>query len=330
MSDGAHSAEAYWVVQPGRGELRPEPVAARPAAGRSIVVATAGAISPGTERLVGLGRVPRSEQSAMACRYMAGDFSLPVKYGYCVVGDAVAGALAGRRVFVMHPHQSVLEIDDRDAWPLPAELEPRRAVLIPNLETALNAVWDAAPGADEQALVVGGGAVGLLVAYAWWRETGRRAAVVETDAARAERAAALPFVASVCGPEGIERGGVPLAFHASGTGAGLQCALDAVGFEGRVIELSWYGTEPVTLRLGGTFHSQRKRLIASQVGSIAAPRRATHGFADRLRAVVALLDDAALDVLLGAAVAFADLPAAMQDVYAGGCRGPIPVVEYTR
>lgn len=44
-----------------------------------------------------------------------------------------------------------------------------------------------------------------------------------------------------------------IAFHTSATQEGLQMAIDCVGMEGRVVEMSWYGARPVTLHLGGDF-----------------------------------------------------------------------------
>ena len=94
------SVRAYWVSRPGEGELREEPVSAAPAPGRSLVQAAFSGVSAGTERLVGLGLVPESCAAPMSCRYMAGDFRLPIKYGYDLVGTGVAGALELRS----HPH----------------------------------------------------------------------------------------------------------------------------------------------------------------------------------------------------------------------------------
>ena len=48
---------------------------------------------------------------------------------------------------------------------VPEGLEASRAVLAANMETALNAVWDAAPGPGDRIVVVGAGVVGCLVAY---------------------------------------------------------------------------------------------------------------------------------------------------------------------
>jgi threonine dehydrogenase-like Zn-dependent dehydrogenase len=316
------------VSSAGSGELRPAVATAPGDDGESRVRALFSGVSPGTERLVGLGRVPRSAASSMACRYMEGGFELPIKYGYCLVAEGVDGALAGRRVFVMHPHQDLAVVRDEHATPLPAELPPARAALIPNLETALNAVWDAELGDEERCLVVGGGAVGLLVAYVLWRSRGAPVSLVDTSPERLASAGALPWIGDTMLPGDVPDGARTVAFHATGDPAGLQTALDAVGFEGRVVDLSWYGERAVTLDLGTSFHQQRKRILASQVATIAPARRATHDHAARLREVLALLDDAALDALLGAPVPFSDMPALMAELYAGRATAPLPLVAY--
>jgi len=332
------NARAYWVARPDHGEIREIEIRPCPADHSRLATVFTG-VSVGTERLVGRGEVPADCTAPMACRYMDGDLRLPVKYGYSLVGQAIEGKLAGKHVFVMHPHQDRVVVADEDATVLPASVPPRRGVLIPNLETALNAVWDAAPlgragwtpGAPS--LVVGGGAVGLLVAYVLARRGGSPVPLVEVDEDRARLAEELPWVASVVEPGDVARR-VPeerqVAFHASGSGRGLQCALDAVGFEGRVIELSWYGTRPVQLDLGADFHYRRKTIEASQVSSIAPSHRDTHDHRSRLDEVVRLLDDPALDLLLGDPVPFADMPAWMDALYRGAQVAPLPLIDYSQ
>jgi threonine dehydrogenase-like Zn-dependent dehydrogenase len=286
-------------------------------------------VSPGTERLVGLGRVPSAAAESMDCRYMAGDFALPVKYGYCLVAEGLEGGLEGQRLFVMHPHQELAVVRDEHAVPLPDSVPSRRAVLIPNLETALNAIWDAELGeATEPCLVVGGGVVGLLVAYVLRRTHDRPLAIVEPHAGRRERATSLPWIDEALTPEDVARGEAAVAFHASGDPRGLQTALDAVGFEGRVVDLSWYGDRAVTLDLGTAFHRQRKRILASQVSSVAPSHRASHGHAGRMREVISLLDDPALEALLGAPVPFSQMPAYMAELYRDHVEEPLPLISY--
>ena len=317
---------SYWVARPQFGELRESELVERTPNQSRLVTEYTG-VSVGTERLVGGGRVPASCMTPMACRYMEGDLRLPVKYGYSLVGRGVEGSLAGETVFVMHPHQDHVVVADEHATVLPPSLPARRGVLIPNLETALNATWDARLEPGTAALVVGGGAVGLLVAYVLSRTTGAPVALVEVDEARARLAERLPWIERVHDATD-ELPEVDVAFHTSGNGRGLQCALDAVGFEGRVLELSWYGTDHVTLELGTEFHYQRKTIQASQVSTIAPSHRETHDYTARLGEVVGLLDEPALDLLLGPPVEFSDMPLWMGDLYRGAPVAPLPLIAY--
>ena len=84
----------------------------------------------------------------MRAPFMGGSFPFPVKYGYSTVGRVEDGPadLLGRIVFVLHPHQSLFNVPSSAVVALPDGVPPTRAVLAANMETALNAVWDAAPG----------------------------------------------------------------------------------------------------------------------------------------------------------------------------------------
>jgi threonine dehydrogenase-like Zn-dependent dehydrogenase len=112
------------------------------------------------------------------------------------------------------------------------------------------------------------------------------------------------------------RGSADVVLHASGTEAGLGVALRLAGFEATVIELSWYGDRPVRVPLGEAFHSQRLTLKSSQVGAIAAPRRARRTLSQRLQLALSLLTDAGLDALINSEGRFADLPDRMQQLSA--------------
>jgi len=321
-------SKAYWVSSPGVGELKDESVSAQPATGQSLIRAEWSAVSSGTERLVGLGLVSPACNEPMACRYMAGSFALPLKYGYCLIGQGLEGELAGRSIFVMHPHQSLALVRDEDATVLPSDLFTRRAALIPNLETALNAVWDAELSAGETCTVFGAGSVGLLVAYVLWKTTGTAPRLADVDEERRAFAGTLPWGGGACAPLELEAGTANVAFHTTGNPLGLQLSLNHLGFEGRVIELSWYGDKAVSLELGTHFHFGRKRIIASQVGTIAVNQRAVHDYKSRIREVLALLDEPALDRLLGDPVPFARMPEFMDSLYRGDSKTPLPLIRY--
>jgi hypothetical protein len=318
-------AQSLWYVAAGRAELRAEDLAA-PGPDEVLVHAIYGAISRGTERLVFAGRVPESEFARMRAPMMGGNFPFPVKYGYACVGRVEAGppALNGRIVFALHPHQSAFIAPAAAVVPVPDAVPPPRAVLAANMETALNAVWDGAPGAADRIAVVGGGVVGLLVARLCGRLPGAAVTVVDIEPARADLARALGvrFATPEAAPKDCD-----LVVHASASAAGLKTALACAGEEATVLELSWYGAGDVCAPLGQAFHSQRLKLIASQVGKIAPSHRPRWTFARRLEAALALLDDPALDALLAPAVAFGDLPARLPDIFSSP-DARCPVIRY--
>jgi hypothetical protein len=310
----------YWVQAPGRGDLRPTelgPVGA----GQVRLAARCTGISSGTERLVGTGRVPASAASTMAVPGMQGSFALPILYGYSFVGTVLDGAERGRRVFTMHPHTDHAVVAASSCVPLFEAIPDARATLLPNLETAVNAVWDAELVGGEPVAVFGGGAVGLLVAFVLAGSHHGDVVLVESDPARASFAARLPWVRAVVPTAAQLPQRCAVAFHATGSGEGLQAAIDACAFEGRIVELSWYGDRPVALRLGEAFHWNRLRLVGSQVGTVAKLHRAA-GRAGRTSSVLALLCDERLDAMLLPATPFA----ACVDLFASLYRGEaVPV-----
>jgi threonine dehydrogenase-like Zn-dependent dehydrogenase len=274
-------------------------------------------VSRGTEALVAAGRVPETEYERMRAPHMAGAFPFPVKYGYATVGIVEAGPaeLQGRKVFSLHPHQSRFNVSAGAVVALPENVPPQRAVLAANMETALNAVWDAAPGPADRIAVVGAGVVGALTAYLCGRLPGAAVTLVDINPARAELAECLGV--RFAAPEGAP-GDCDVVFHASGSGAGLATALRLAGDEATVVEMSWYGTGEVPVALGGAFHSRRLRLVSSQVGRVAPSHRTRWSHGRRLAAAVALLADPRLDALLAPPIAFADLPARLPDIHAPG------------
>ena len=323
---GGESIQALWYMAAGRAELRPESVG-EPAPGGVRVRALFGAISRGTERLVFRGAVPASQYDRMRAPHMAGAFPFPVKYGYATVGRVEAGppALTGRLVFALHPHQSVFTLAAEEVAVLPEQVPPARAVLAANMETALNAVWDAAPAPADRIAVVGGGVMGLLVARLCSRMPGTEVTVIDVESARAALAQALGarFAEPAAAPEGCD-----LVFHASATAAGLATALRIAGHEATVTELSWYGAGEVAAPLGEAFHSRRLRLVSSQVGEVAPSHRPRWSRGQRLAAALELLADPALDHVLAPATPFAELPARLADLL-GGADARCPLIRYS-
>jgi hypothetical protein len=307
-------AQALWYIAPGRAEIREERLPPL-ADGKVRVRAQHGAFSRGTESLILAGRVPESEFERMRAPFMAGAFPFPVKYGYATVGRVEAGPteLLGRSVFALHPHQTLFDVPADAAVPLPAEIPSARAVLSANMETALNALWDAEPVPPGRVAVVGGGVLGTLVALLCARIEGTQVTLVDINPARKELAG--KFGVGFALPDAAPKD-CALVVHTSATARGLATALSLAAFEATVLELSWYGDAQVPVPLGGSFHSQRLRLISSQVGHVAPSHRATWTHRRRLEAAIALTADARLDALLAPAVMFRDLPARLPDILA--------------
>ncbi len=317
MRDATLTAQACWVVAPGHAELRDEPV---PSGGPDTVLVRTlhSAISRGTESRVFRGEVPSSEYARMRAPFQSGDFPAPVKYGYSNVGLVEQGPreLLGRPVFCLFPHQSLYRVPVQAVHLLPEGVPAARAVLAANMETAVNALWDAGPRIGDRIAVVGGGVLGLLVAYLASRIPGSTVQLVDTQAARQTVANALG--AQFALPDDASED-VDLVVHASGQSAGLATALRLAGMEATVLELSWYGDRPVTLALGEAFHTRRLMLKSSQVGQVANVQRARWDHRRRLVLALSLLADSRLDMLVNASVAFAQLPSELSRL---ACTGP--------
>jgi threonine dehydrogenase-like Zn-dependent dehydrogenase len=190
-------------------------------------------------------------------------------------------------------------------------LPPERAVLAANMETALNALWDAKPGPADRIAVVGAGVLGLLVARLCAQVPGTAVTLVDINRERAAIAAKLGagFAVPEKAPADCD-----IVFHTSASAAGLATALRLAGDEATVLELSWYGAEDVKVPLGDVFHSRRLKLISSQVGKIAPSHRPRWDYRRRLTAAVDLLNDRALDALIAQPIDFTDLPAKLPHI----------------
>lgn len=323
---GVIAARALWLAAPRVAEFRHE-IVPPPEAGEIRVRTIASALSQGTELLVYRGQVP--PDLPLDLPTLAGSFAFPIKYGYAAVGRivdigaAVTDFTPGDVVFVHHPHQSAFVVPAHPpAGPgpvrLPAGLDPPLGLFIANLETAINVLLDTPLRLGETALVFGQGTVGLLIAQLLRRAGAGR--VIAIDPLARRRALALRLgVDEALAPADDLRArlraltggrGADVAIEASGAGAALQAALEAVATEGTVVAVSWYGTKPVTLTLGGHFHRGRVRLRSSQVGRLDPALAPRWDHARRLALALALLSQLRLADLISHRVPFGDAPAA--------------------
>ncbi|HEX3691159.1 MAG TPA: zinc-binding alcohol dehydrogenase [Solirubrobacteraceae bacterium] len=323
MRPTVQAAHAFWLREPGAGEIRPVALP-EPSAGDVVVRTLRSAVSRGTETLVYRGGVPPSQYEAMRAPFQEGDFPGPVKYGYLNVGAVEHGPaeLRGRTVFCLYPHQTAYVVPATAVTLVPEDVPAARAVLAGTVETAVNALWDAAPLVGDRVTVVGAGMVGCCVARLVRRFPGVQVTLVDVDASRADVAAALEvdFALPADAADGRD-----LVLHTSATSEGLQRSLDLLAPEGTVLDLSWYGDGEVRLSLGGAFHSGRLGIRASQVGAVSPARSGRRTTADRMALALELLRDPAFDALVTGQSRFSELP----DVMARLAAGTLPALCHT-
>lgn len=310
------TATAFWVINPAEGEMRRESLA-EPTKDEVYVRTLFSGISRGTESLVFNGRVPESEFSRMRAPFQSGDFPAPVKYGYCSVGCVEEGpdALLNKTVFCLFPHQDHYIVPASAVLEVPANVPAKRAVLAANMETAINGVWDAEPMLGERICVMGAGVVGALVAYLCAQIPGVDVHLIDINPERRHLAERLgvAFATPEQAPHDQD-----CVIHASGQSAGLRQALELVGSEGRIVEMSWFGEGDVSIPLGGAFHSQRLTLKASQVGQLPPKLRPRWDYQRRLRLALSLLVDERLDALISGESDFTQLPILANTLFGRG------------
>ena len=218
------------------------------------------------------------------------DLNYPLAYGYaCVgivreIGKGVDKDWRDRLVFGFQPHTSHFIAQTSDIIPAPGSLSAEACSFLPNMETAVNLIQDAAPLLGERVLVLGQGVVGLIVASLLkefpletlttsdYYELRRRASleigvndsftpedISSLDKSKKSSPAHKPAYAQ----------NYDLTFELSGSPNALNDAITMTGFNGRIVIGSWYGEKKAPIDLGGAFHRSRIHLISSQVSTIA-------------------------------------------------------------
>lgn len=320
-SSSGDRVRALWYTAPGESELRvetPKPDGQGGSRARTLWTA----LSRGTERLVFQGDVPGEVAERMRAPAQLGSFPFPVSYGYCAVGLLDD---TGETVFSLQPHRDAFVTAPEARWTVPEGVPARRAILAANMETALNAIWDAGAGPGDRIAVVGAGAVGLLVAYLATRLPGAEVTAIDQDPSRGDVARALGVDFSLATDA---EPGHDVVFHTSASQRGLSLALSLAGQEASVVEMSWYGKREVNAPLGLDFHARRLRLVSSQVGEVAASHRPRWSRRRRLAKALDLLRDGRLDALITEEVAFDDLPGEMPRLLAPHAPGLVTAIRY--
>jgi len=294
--------ESLWFVEKHHAQLRSETLP-NLENGDCRIQAICSSVSPGTERLVLCGGIPRELHQQMRCPHMGGSFDFPVKYGYSLVGKVTEGpsTLVGKVVHVLHPHQEICQVAAQDVFTVPPGVTSSRASLASNMETAVTAIWDGSVEVGDRVLVVGFGIIGSLVARVASLIAGVDVDVYEVCEQKKALARAMGF-------EVVEElQTYDVAFHCSASQSGLQTAIESVGFEGTIVELSWYGVRNISINLGTTFHSMRKQIICSQVSNIPSRKKNRWDYQRRKQIVFALLKNAIFDSHITHEVSFKDL-----------------------
>ncbi len=263
----------------------PESVAVRecsvpsPDADELLVDTDCSAISPGTELLLYRDEIPDQLTADTAISSIEGDLSFPIKYGYAAVGNvvetgsAVDPELQGSRVFAFHPHQSRFTAPVSDVVPVPEGMDSHRAVVLPTMETAVNLLLDGSPRIGERVTVFGAGPIGLCTTRLLAEFPLESLRVVEPIEKRRELARTFGADEALRPEELTSDAGDDLVYELSGDPAALDRALDVVGYDGRIIVGSWYGSKQSSLSLGEQFHRDRIEIESSQVSTISPALR---------------------------------------------------------
>jgi len=288
---------ALWFVGPRAVELRDEPLRA-PGPRDVVVRGLASGVSQGTEMLLYKGEGPEVFDPSLDGVAKA---TYPRRYGYAWVGEVVArGSEArlgeGTRVFALAPHGDAHVLDGDAVRALPEDFSATRAVLAANLETAVTCAWDANPSLGDDAVVLGGGVVGILTAWLLAR-AGATVTLIEPSEKRRAAARALARSAMI-ESDAVPDGTADLVVEATGNPHMLDAAVAWTRPEGRIVVASFYGKRRAPIDLGDAFHRRRLELRASQVSSIPPRLRERWTPARRWMFVLSLLHERALDALI--------------------------------
>jgi 2-desacetyl-2-hydroxyethyl bacteriochlorophyllide A dehydrogenase len=316
-------ARSLWFVGPRRVEIR-ESVVRPPGEGEVQVRALCSAISHGTEMLVYRGEAPSNLSLDPVIPTLDGSFDLPVKYGYSSAGLVVATGPGVKRlgegdvVFAFNPHESCYTLPESFTVKLPPELDPTRGVFFASVETAINAMLDAAPLIGERIAIIGQGAIGLLMT-----QLARRAGaslIVTSDLFEKRRALSLalgadfafdPANASLAARihELTGGAGADVVIEASGRPETMDEAIRAAALEGRVVVVSWYGNRRAPVALGDAFHRKRLTIKGSQVSNVASGLAPRWSIERRRELAVSYLDELRLNELITHALPFSEAAA---------------------
>jgi len=286
--------KTVYFTAPQQVELREESLPAL-SADDVLVETICSSISAGTEMLVYRGQFPKLDD---VHDNLSSNLKYPLAYGYaCVgvvrdIGNQVDKNWRDKLVFGFQPHTTHFITRTESLIPAPASLPAEACSFLPNMETAVNLIQDAAPILGERVLVLGQGIVGLLVAsllkefplellvtsdrYAIRREASLKLGVNNSFDPANKKSSDIVIPNNHMDPTtGISTHQsayvqtFDLVFELSGSPSALNDAIALTTFSGRVVIGSWYGEKKAQIDLGSSFHRSRIKLISSQVSTIA-------------------------------------------------------------
>ncbi len=315
------SGHALYFTAPGEVTLREMPVTS-PAPDEIVAETSVSGISSGSELLVYRGEAPPGMIADETIDALDGDLSFPLRYGYAAVGDVVevgddiSEEWLDRTVFAFAPHGTHFSETPSDVVPIPDDVSPAAATLLPSVETATNFALDGAPRIGERVVVFGAGVIGLCTTHLLSSFPLAELVVVDPIAARRELAERFGAHVAVA-PETVEAtlddwsgDGADLVYELSGEPETLDAAVAAAGYDGRVVVGSWYGTKRAALNLGDHFHRDRISVESSQVSTIAPELRGRWDTDRRLQTALTRLRELPVDELISHRIPFSDAPRA--------------------
>lgn len=325
----ASMSHAVWFTGPEEVAIRDEKMR-DPGPAEIRIHALASGISQGTEMLVYRGQVP--DDLELDLPTLEGSYAFPIKFGYACVGrvdecgDSVKGFRRGDLVFAHHPHQTDFTVPAELAVPLPSLVDPAVGTLLANVETAMNVLLDANPRIGERVVIFGQGVVGLVVMMLLKQIGNVTVVAVEPSPFRAKVSRELGADMVVENPDDTVRAveeatggaGADISIESSGNAMALNIALDCLAFQGTAVVVSWYGSKPVPVQLGGRFHRQRLRVVSSQVGHVDPALQPRWNRSRRLDLATSLLSQLPLASLITDRVPFREAPKAYDQMNRSG------------
>jgi len=298
---------SLWHISNQESELRSEPLDVSLNKDRLVIHTKYSMVSTGTEYSVSKGLVTNSFLEKMAVPYMQGEFTFPIKYGY-----ACGGVDSDRNLYhYMHPHQDFCSINRSDLFSIET-LQEEKVPLISNMETVMNAIWDAELKNDERVAIIGYGNVGSLLAETLKIHNNIESTIIENDAWRRRRASENGFDL-----DENSSGQYDVMFNTTASNVAVNTALTQLTVEGKLIEMSWYGARSVKLNLGEHFHYNRLRIISSQVSQIPIRLKDQMTYKKRKSKVVKLLEQPCFDKLITDIVDFKKAALFFRDLRGG-------------